>query len=247
MVDCEMACSLASVRVAIRRRCDVMARMPPRYRVRAALLAIGLLLVAGCGGSDDEGGAQTTTPASAAGFELGPAFGSIAALPGALESAPPWGANNGASLQRRLREIGLQPLREEGQVVHLHQHLDLYVDGEKVTVPAQIGIDAADAFISDLHTHDTNGIMHVESPTQRSFSLGQFFAVWGLPLSADCIGSLCDEGAKQLRVWINGDEVTADPTRVVLEEHQEIVIAYGTAAQVPDPVPERFDFAAVGL
>lgn len=223
-----------------------MARMPPRYRARAALLAIGLLLVAGCGGSDDDGAAATSTQ-SAAGFELGPALDSIAALPGALKSAPPWAANNGASLQRRLREIGLQPLREEGQVVHLHQHLDLYVEGEKVPVPAQIGIDAGGAFISDLHTHDTSGIMHVESPTQRAFSLGQFFAVWGLPLSADCIGSLCEEGAKRLRVWVNGDEVTADPTRIVLEEHQEIVIAYGTAAQVPDPVPERFDFAAFRL
>jgi hypothetical protein len=89
--------------------------------------------------------------------------------------------------------------------------------------------------------------MHVESPTRRDFTLGQFFAVWGLPLSADCIGSLCEKGARTLRVWVNGDEVSADPTRVVLAEHQEIVIAYGTAAQVPDPLPTSFDFAAVGL
>jgi hypothetical protein len=82
---------------------------------------------------------------------------------------------------------------------------------------------------------------------QQSFSLGQFFAVWGLPLNAECIDSLCEKGDKQLRVWVNGDEVTADPTRIVLDEHQEIAIAYGTKAQVPDPVPKSFDFAAVGL
>jgi hypothetical protein len=211
--------------------------MPSRYRMRAASLAVALLLVAGCGGSDDDGGDHATTTAGS----------STSPRPGALNSGPPWPANNAASLQLRLREIGLQPLREEGQVLHIHQHLDIWVDGRKVTVPAQIGIDAGGGFISDLHTHETDGIMHVESPTKRTFTLGQFFAVWGLPLSADCIGSLCEKGARQLRVWVDGKEVTADPTRIVLAEHQEIAIAYGTQAQVPDPVPRSFDFAAAGL
>jgi hypothetical protein len=211
--------------------------MPSRYRMRAASLAVALLLVAGCGGSDDDGGDGATTTAES----------STSSLPGSLHSGPPWPANNAASLQLRLREIGLQPLREEGQVLHIHQHLDLWVDGRKVTVPAQIGIHAGGGFISDLHTHETDGIMHVESPTRRTFTLGQFFAVWGLPLSADCIGSLCETGARQLRVWVNGKEVTTDPMRIVLAEHQEIAIAYGTQAQVPDPVPRSFDFAAAGL
>jgi hypothetical protein len=132
-------------------------------------------------------------------------------------------------------------------VLHIHQHLDIWVDGRKVTVPAQIGIDAGGGFISDLHTHETDGIMHVESPTQQTFTLGQFFAVWGLPLSADCIGSLCERGARQLRLWVGSKEVTTDPKRIVLAEHQEIAIAYSTQAQVPDPVPRSFDFAAAGV
>jgi hypothetical protein len=228
-----------------------MAAMRSGYRVRATLLAVVLALVAGCGGSDGDGdGASTstaTTKTVAGNVQLGPAFGSMSTLPGALTSTPPWPANNGSSLQRRLREIGLAPLREEGQVVHIHQHLDIYVSGKKVTVPAQIGIDADGGFISDLHTHETDGIMHVESPTQRAFSFGQFFAVWGLPLSAECIGRLCGGDDRQLRVWVNGREVEADPTRIVLAEHQEIVVAYGSRAQVPDPLPKSFDFASAGL
>jgi hypothetical protein len=231
-----------------------MAAMSSGYRVRAALLTVVLALFAGCGGSGDgdNGGSTnaatgTATTAAGGGVQLGPASGAISALPGALKSAPPWPANNGPSLQLRLRKIGLEPLREEGQVVHIHQHLDLYVNGQPVTVPAQIGIDAGGGFISDLHTHETDGILHVESPTQRSFTLGQFFAVWSLPLNAGCIGSLCENGDRQLRVWVNGQEVAADPTRIVLAEHQEIVIAYGSREQVPDPVPKSFDFASVGL
>jgi hypothetical protein len=231
-----------------------MAPMPTGHPARAALLALALALLAGCGGSGDESGGaagsaatQTTATAAADGPQLAAEAQPIASLPGALKSGPPWSANNGASLQLRLRAIGLEPLREEGQVVHTHQHLDLFVDGEQVTVPAQIGIDSGGGFISDLHTHDASGIVHIESPTQRDFTLGEFFAIWGLPLSADCIGSLCEKGSKQLHAWVDGDEVTADPARIVLAEHQVIVIAYGTKAQQPDPVPESYDFASAGV
>jgi hypothetical protein len=228
-----------------------MAAMIPGHRPRAAFVIVAVLLLGGCGGSDDGGAAKTdadgtSTSAAASGPQLGPAFGSMTSLPGVLKSAPPWPANQG-DLQLRLRAIGLDPLTAEGQVVHIHQHLDVYANGKKVTIPANLGIDAQQAFISDLHTHDPTGIMHVESPTQRSFSLGQFFAVWGVPLSARCIGSLCETGAKQLRAWVNGDAVTADPTRIVLDQHQEIVLAYGTQAQMPAPVPASYDFAAAGL
>ncbi len=166
----------------------------------------------------------------------------MTSLPGVLTSAPPWPAN-AAKLRERLRAIGLEPLSEEGQVVHIHQHLDIYVDGKKVPVPANVGIGPRSAFISDLHTHDDSGVLHVESPTPSSFSLGQFFAVWGLPLSASCIGGLCEENARQLRAWVDGKPVNADPTRIVLDEHQQIVLAYGTPAQVPDPVPSRYAFS----
>ncbi len=226
--------------------------MTPGYRVCLAFLAVAALLPAGCGGSDDGSGSttattRTATAAASRAPQLGAPLRSMAALPGVLKTAPPWPANNEKDLQLRLRAIGLDPLRQEGQVVHIHQHLDLYAAGKRVTVPAQLGIDANGGFISDLHTHDTSGIMHVESPTQRTFTLGQFFAVWGVQLSPSCIGGLCNAGDKRLRTWVNGKPVTADPTRIVLEEHQEIVLAYGTQAQMPKPVPASFDFAAVGL
>lgn len=91
----------------------------------AALLGVGvLLLLAGCGDSDDAADTtQTTTSPAAAGAELGPAFDSIAELPGALRTARPWPANIDRLLPR-LRAIGLERLREEGQVVHIHQHRD---------------------------------------------------------------------------------------------------------------------------
>jgi hypothetical protein len=212
----------------------------------AMLLAVvAVALLAGCGGSDEPATTSTATTAGA-GAQLGPSFGSMTSLPGVLTSPPPWPANAG-KLQQRLRAIGLDPLRAEGQILHIHQHLDLFAEGRRVTIPANIGIDPSGAFLAALHTHDDSGIMHVESPTATSYSLGQFFAVWGVRLDARCIGSLCARGTRRLRAWVNGKALTADPTRIVLAEHQEIVLTYGTASQHPDPVPSSYDFAAHGL
>lgn len=207
------------------------------------LVAALAVLLPGCGGgSDDDTTAGTTSTATAA-AELGPAFGSMLALPGVLNRPPPWPAN-GERLQPRLRAIGLDPLTEEGQVVHIHQHLAVFVEGRPVDVPGNIGIDPGQKFISALHTHDDTGILHVESPTATSYSLGRFFAVWGLRLDRRCVGGLCAGGEKRLQAWVGGKPVAADPTRIVLAEHQVIVLAYGTPAQDPKPVPATHDFEA---
>jgi len=209
-----------------------------------------IAVLAGCGSSGGGGSSKTTSASppkkstSSGGVELGPAFGSFASLPGAQNTPPPWTADDGAPLKGRLTAMGLKPLSAEGTVIHIHQHLDIFVNGAKVTVPALIGISSAQQFISDLHTHDTSGIIHVESATASSYSLGQFFGVWGLPLSATQIGSLKTGGGKVLKAWVNGKPVGADPTRIVLASHEEIVIAYGTPAQMPKSVPSSYPFPA---
>jgi hypothetical protein len=203
-------------------------------------------LLAGCGGSSS-GPSSTSgakTNGTGGGAQLGPAFGSFASLPGTLRTPPPWGPNNGSALKPRLEAMGLKPLGQEGTVVHIHQHLDLFVNGTKVTVPALIGISQNQGFLSDLHTHDTTGVMHVESATASQYSLGQFFGVWGVQLTPRCLGGLCTGGAKKLRAWVNGKPVTADPTRIVLASHQEIVLAFGTEAQMPKNVPSSYPFPA---
>jgi hypothetical protein len=72
----------------------------------------------------------------------------------------------------------------EADAYHIHQHLDLYVNGRHLTVPALIGINIQQRYLDPLHTHDPSGIIHIESPTTTDYTLGQFFAVWGLRLPA---------------------------------------------------------------
>jgi hypothetical protein len=157
-------------------------------------------------------------------------------IPGLQTEPPPWD-NSSAVLADRLPILGLDALGQEGTVIHIHQHLDVYVNGAKVTVPALIGIDTVGQFLTQVHTHDTTGIVHVESPTQRTFVLGDFFGEWGVKLTANCLGRYCGD----LHWWVDGKKMTGNPERLVLKAHQEIVVAVG---KPPFPVPSSYKFPA---
>jgi hypothetical protein len=159
-----------------------------------------------------------------------------ASIPGLQTGAPPWN-NSSAVLADRLQLLGLRPLSAEGSVIHIHQHLDIYVNGKKVQVPALVGIDTANGFLTELHTHDTSGILHVESDTNQNYVLGQFFGEWGVKLTPNCLGTYCGK----LKWWVDGKPMVGNPAGLILKAHQEIVIAAGKA---PSPVPKSYNFPA---
>jgi hypothetical protein len=132
-------------------------------------------------------------------------------------------------------------LGEEGNALHIHAHLDVIADGKPVQVPADIGVDDARQMISPLHSHDTTGVIHVESPNKAdTFTLGQFFAEWDVALSADHIGGLTADDTHHLTVYVNGTPRAGDPAAIVLAAHDEIAIVYGTDAEqitVPSSYP----------
>ena len=114
----------------------------------AAGLAVGLAL-AFSGGDDSSSGA--TSSGSSIDWE---------AIPHLQEGPPPW-PNDSDNLPDRLQPLGLSQLTEEGTVLHIHQHLDVWRNGEQVVVPPGIGI-YDDSFITEVHSHDESGIVHVE-------------------------------------------------------------------------------------
>jgi hypothetical protein len=153
-------------------------------------------------------------------------------LSGLQTGAPPWDAGL-AGLDDRLRPLDLPALTNEGQVVHIHQHLDLWVNGKKVPIPQSVGIQN-DSYITSLHTHDTSGLIHVESPEKRNFSLGEFFGVWGVRLDSKCIADLCDPN-NGIKMWVNGKRYAGNPADLELKAHQEIAIVLGNPpAKIPD-------------
>jgi len=164
-------------------------------------------------------------------------------LPGILTGPEPW-PNNSADVAARLSADGLPPLSAtEGVVLHTHQHIDIFIRGRSTAVPALIGIVAKPVpLFAPIHTHDDTGIIHVESPVQRDFSLGEFFDVWGVRFTSMCIGAYCNTGTERLEVFANGQVVTFDPRRLKLTAHEEIVVTFGTPDQIPRPYPNTYRF-----
>jgi hypothetical protein len=167
---------------------------------------------------------------------------SSSSLPGLMTNKGPWGPNDGPTLKARLKILGLDALPREALKVHFHQRMAMLVNGKFVYIPPGIGIDAKAKFITEIHTHDESGIIHVEAPKARTFTLGEFFGVWGLRFTSRCLGGFCNKGDKHVMVWTNGKRVTGDPRKVVLTPHLSIVVAYGTKKSVPKPIPKHFPF-----
>lgn len=182
-----------------------------RIAIAAAALAAAVTLAACGSDSKKDSGGSATTPADSK-----PAAPSVS-----------WPAPADASAQ--VKAAGLPMLGQEGQVLHIHSHLDVYVDGKVVTVPAEIGIDVVKQQISPLHTHDTSGVVHIESPVKADFTLGQFMTEWQVPIGKGALGPLKAGGGKELHVYVNGKEQTGDPAAVKLAAHEEIAVVYGAA------------------
>jgi hypothetical protein len=183
-----------------------------RIAAGVAVLAASMALAACGSGGKHAAGATAST-------------GATDSKPAA--SAVSWPAPADASAQ--VKAAGLPMLGQEGQVLHIHSHLDVYVDGKTVTVPALVGIDEAKQQISPLHTHDTTGVVHIESPVKKDFTLGEFMTEWNVPISKDALGSLKTGGGKDLRVYVNGKARTGDPAALKLAAHDEIAVVYGAA------------------
>jgi hypothetical protein len=129
-------------------------------------------------------------------------------------------------------------------IMHIHVHLDIFINGKPYKVPSEIGI-IPNQCIYWLHTHDDTGIIHIESPEERDFTLGKFFDVWGQKFDNNRIldNVVGKDGSNNnaLNVYINGNKVSnsTDYRGIKLNEHDEIVIAYGVPPKV---IPKDYQF-----
>jgi hypothetical protein len=154
-------------------------------------------------------------------------------------TTPPWPAP--ADATAAVNAAGLPMLGHEGNVEHIHAHLDVLVDGQTVPVPADVGIDVHRRTISPLHTHDTSGVLHIESPVKRQFSLGEFFSEWQVSLSEDNIGALRTGGGNVVSVFVNGRQRNGNPGAIMLGAHDEIAVLYDRP-RTGETIPRSYDF-----
>lgn len=126
---------------------------------------------------------------------------------------------------------------------HIHVHLSLIVDGRQIAIPKAIGVvDAhirAPGFVDSdelywLHTHDATGIIHIEAPVQRQFTLQNFFDVWGEPLNRDDVAGFKGD----VHAYINGIPFSGELGSIALMPHEEITLEIGR----PTIAPPKYSF-----
>lgn len=208
--------------------------------VIAAATALGCALaLAACGSSSSSSSvtssssaAATTTTSSSSQTPTTsqPAIG-FEAVP--LQTGP---ALAPASTTGTAKVDGITCGSSEQLAYHIHAHLAVYVDGLPRALPGGIGIPGSSTqqtaqgpiasggrCIYWLHTHTSDGVIHVESPTQRIYRLGDFFAIWRQPLSPTRVAG----ASGHVSAFVDGRAWTRDPAAIPLEPHAIIQLDVG--------------------
>ncbi|MES2994678.1 MAG: hypothetical protein V4681_01430 [Patescibacteria group bacterium] len=129
----------------------------------------------------------------------------------------------GMKTDRTTREVALTCTTDMATEFHIHPVLTIYINGEQQLIPANVGIKAG--CMMALHTHTPDGILHVESPEKRDFTLADFFAVWEKPFSSTQIFEHVADDTHRVRMTVNGTEVSTFEN-TVLVDHDQIAIYY---------------------
>jgi hypothetical protein len=161
-------------------------------------------------------------------------------VPHAGALAPPRLLANGQQIDGIACQAGEQVL------FHIHAHLTIFVDGVPRQVPAGIGIappyeveqTASGAFIAGgtcfmwLHTHSADGIVHTESPIKRTYTLGDFFDIWGQPLSRQRVGP----ARGPVTSFFDGRVFAGNPRQIPLLAHAQIQLEVDKPLVAPEHI-----------
>jgi hypothetical protein len=214
--------------------------------VAAAVVGI-TLAVAGGGGPGSTAGSSPQLKLAAL-STLGTLKPAPAPGPKGPEGLPipavsPLASTSGAATGQDVDHISCQS--SERTLFHIHAHLTVFVNGSARQIPAGIGIPGAQAqntpagkFIVGgtcfywLHTHAADGVIHIESPVKRTYTLGDFFDEWGQPLSQHQAGP----ATGHLVALYNGQVYQGNPRDIPLNAHAQIQLEVGTPLIAPQSV-----------
>ncbi len=125
---------------------------------------------------------------------------------------------------------------------HYHAQLQIYVNGQRVQLPDDIGEGDSGPCPQPLHVHASSpdtSVIHIESPTERTYTLGDFFKVWAatpniggptpVVLNQNQLFNYTVGNGYELRVYANGQQIS-DYQSLTLQAHMIVVIVYGNSS-----------------
>jgi hypothetical protein len=117
---------------------------------------------------------------------------------------------------------------------HIHAHVTIYFQGQKVPVPpGTVGIAPDGSCFYWLHTHSNDGVIHIEAPSGRSFTLGNFLDIWAKRFAQLGYPSELDQ-SEGWQAYVNGRPFAGDFHTIPLQAHTLITLAYQSPGVKPD-------------
>jgi hypothetical protein len=210
------------------------------------LLTAGTLILAGCGSSSG-GDTPTSTKATSTKSTATTTPPPAADKPGPerIPLEPGSALAPAATTSPGDQVDGVKCAPVEQLAYHIHAHLQVYVDGRPRSLPGAIGLlgplpqqTPAGAFYGAvqcyywLHTHTSDGVIHIESPTVRIYTLGNFFDEWRQPLNGNQVAS----ARGKVTAFLNGRPWTKDPRAIPLKPHALIQLDVGSPVVSFSPI-----------
>jgi hypothetical protein len=161
-----------------------------------------------------------------------------------FNTQPPAATHAGPAGQGATSSIPCDQL--EHTQVHYHAGLQITYQGRAASIPTTVGRSAFCYYWLHMHTGEP-GIIHVEAPADRTFTLGDFFAVWSAwgakaqPLDSTHISSFVLAPDQKLVIYVDSGSgegpqlFVGDPKTIVLKNHEVITLEITPPAVVPPP------------
>jgi hypothetical protein len=213
---------------------------------RAAVLA-GLIavVIAGCGSSSASTKRSPSASTPSTSSTLPTTSNSVQRGPEGVPLEPGQPLASAATTTPGTTVDGIECAPVEQLAYHIHAHLQVYADGQPRSLPGAIGLVGPVAQQTPvgpfygaqqcyywLHTHASDGVIHIESPTQRVYTLGDFFDEWRQPLSPDQVA-----GAKgTVTAFVDGRRWTKSPRAIPLLPHAAIQLDVGSPVTAFQPI-----------
>jgi hypothetical protein len=211
-----------------------------------AVIAVAVVTGLGANGGHARGAqSRHTAPASGLGrlvrpADPGPLGSEVVPVPAATPIAPASAPAPGQTVD------GISTAPSEQLVFHIHAHLTIFVAGTPRQIPYGIGIRpplevqstprgpfaAGGAGFSWLHTHAADGIIHIESPVERTYTLGEFFDVWRVPLGSNRVGA----ATGPVTAFVDGRQYLGSPRDIPLAAHAQIQLDVGRPLVAPESI-----------
>lgn len=161
---------------------------------------------------------------------------SSGSLQGLQETEAPWKPEY-KFLAERVKAANIPPPGRE--TYHVHARMNVYINGKPVEVPMNVGLSTTPRVMSALHTHDAEGIIHIEADAPREVKLSEFFTIWGVKFSKDQLGAYKNAGGKTVQVFANGKPVD-DPENYIVKPKDQINVGYGAPGSFPATQSQPF-------